>query len=63
MQNLYAKANDDPRKAVASRGLREGSINRGDKYLHCNYMKRFYGMHMDLMCKKGIYPYEWVDSF
>ena len=26
-------------------------------------MKRFYGDHMYLMCKKGIYPYEWVDNF
>ena len=26
-------------------------------------MKRCYGDHMYLMCKKGIYPYEWVDIF
>ena len=26
-------------------------------------MKRFYGDLLDLMCKKGIYPYAWVGSF
>ena len=26
-------------------------------------MKRYYsGEHLDLLCRKGCYPYEWVDS-
>ena len=28
-----------------------------------NDMKKFYGEHLDLMCKKGIYPYAWVGGF
>jgi hypothetical protein len=25
-------------------------------------MKQYYNDHLDLICKKGVYPYEWVDS-
>lgn len=25
-------------------------------------MQKFYGDKMDLLCRKGYYPYEWVDK-
>ena len=34
-----------------------------DKNKHFNDMKKRYGEHFDLMCKKGIYSYAWVTSF
>ena len=34
-----------------------------DKYIHFNDMKKRYGEHFDLICKKGIYPYAWIASF
>lgn len=32
------------------------------KYKNFKHMRKFYGDKMDLLCKKGHYPYEWVDS-
>ena len=25
-------------------------------------MRKQFGDHMDILCRKGFYPYEWVDS-
>ena len=37
--------------------------DNADENIYFNYMKTYYGVHMDIMCEKGIYPYECVDSF
>jgi hypothetical protein len=35
----------------------------GDRYKKFNNMKRYYsGEKLDLLCRKGYYPYEWVDN-
>ena len=33
-----------------------------DEYKNFHSMKQYYNDHMDLLCKKGVYPYEWVDN-
>ncbi len=42
--------------------LTENLYDKEDKYKHFNFTKTIFGNHMDLLCKKGVYPYEWVDS-
>ena len=36
--------------------------NNDDKYINFHSMKQYYNDHIDLLCKKKIYPYEWVDN-
>ena len=36
--------------------------DKNDKYKNFMNMKKFYKSSMNLLCKKGHYPYEWVDS-
>ena len=37
--------------------------DKEDKYKKFKSMKRYYsGENLDLLCRKGYYPYEWVDS-
>ena len=33
-----------------------------DKYINFNNMKKYYSDDINLLCQKGFYPYEWVDS-
>jgi hypothetical protein len=33
-----------------------------DRYRHFHNMRREFPEHMELLCKKGHYPYSWVDS-
>ena len=33
-----------------------------DKYHKFTNMKSAFGKHIELMCRKGIYPYEWMDN-
>ena len=33
-----------------------------DTYKNFKHMKREYGQHLDLLCRKGFYPYEWMDT-
>ena len=42
--------------------LAENLYDREDKYRHFHNMRREFPDHIDLLCKKGHYPYEWVDS-
>ena len=42
--------------------LAENLMEKGsDKFKHFNNMKREFPDHMEMLCKKGHYPYEWVD--
>jgi len=34
----------------------------GDKYKYFNSMKKEFPEHMDKLCRKGYYPYEWLDD-
>ena len=36
--------------------------DKEEKYKHFHNMRREFPEHIDLLCKKGHYPYEWVDS-
>ena len=36
--------------------------NNEDKYINFKYMKEEFKDNIDLLCKKGTYPYEWVDD-
>ena len=31
-----------------------------DKAIHFNHMNKFYSEHMDILCQKGYFPYEWM---
>ena len=42
--------------------LAENLYDKEDKYKNFHNMKREFPEHIDLLCKKGHYPYEWVDS-
>ena len=33
-----------------------------DKYINFPSMKQYYKDHIDLLCKKGVYPYEFIDN-
>ena len=36
--------------------------DKDDKYKNFNSMKQYFGEHMNLLCQKGHYPYEWMDD-
>ena len=42
--------------------LVENLYDEKDKYKNFKYMNKFYSQHMDLLCQKGYYPYEWMDD-
>ena len=42
--------------------LAENLYDKEDKYKHFHSLKSIYPEHYDLLCKKGFYPYEWVDN-
>ena len=42
--------------------LVENLYDEKDKYMNFTHMKRLYNKHMDLLCQKGYYPYEWMDD-
>ena len=42
--------------------LVENLYDNEDKHKNFHSMKQYYNDHMDLLCKKGIYPYEWIDN-
>jgi hypothetical protein len=42
--------------------LVENLYDKKDKYTNFNHMKKYYNNELDLLCQKGFYPYEWVDS-
>ena len=35
--------------------------DKGNKYKHFTHMKKFYPQHIELLCQKHTYPYEFVD--
>lgn len=37
-------------------------FDENDKYVNFNNMKQYYNNEIDLLCQKGFYPYEWVDT-
>ena len=36
--------------------------DKKDKFKNFPNMRKQFGYHMDILCRKGFYPYEWVDS-
>ena len=36
--------------------------DKEDKFKNFYIMKKHYGEHTDLLCRKGLCPYEWVDG-
>jgi hypothetical protein len=36
--------------------------DKDDKYKNFHSMKQYFGDHMDALCRKGMYPYEWMDD-
>jgi hypothetical protein len=42
--------------------LVENLFDKEDKYKHFHHMKREFPNHLDLLCRKGIYPYTWFDD-
>jgi hypothetical protein len=42
--------------------LVENLYDDKDKYTNFNHMKKYYANHLDILCQKGYYPYEWVDN-
>ena len=42
--------------------LTENLYDKEDKYKHFQFMKSVYPEHYELLCRKGFYPYEWVDD-
>ncbi len=36
--------------------------DKSDKYKNFHFMKKEYPEHYEMLCQKGHYPYEWVDS-
>jgi hypothetical protein len=43
--------------------LVENLYDKDDKYKHFHNMRQFFPNDMDILCRKGYYPYEWFDSF
>jgi hypothetical protein len=37
-------------------------FDKNDKYINFKNMNKYYENELDLLCQKGFYPYEWVDS-
>ena len=48
--------------ASSLENLVENLYDKKDKYTNFKYMNKFYSKHMDLLCRKGYYPYEWMDD-
>ena len=42
--------------------LVENLYDKDDKYKNFKFMKSIYPEHYDLLCQKGVYPYEWVND-
>jgi len=42
--------------------LANNLYDKNDKFKNFNFMKKEYPEHYEILCKKGFYPYEWVDS-
>jgi hypothetical protein len=42
--------------------LTEHLYDKDDKYKHFHNMKKHYNEHMDLLCRKGYYPYEYIEN-
>ena len=42
--------------------LAENLYDKEDKYKCVHSMKSIYPDHYELLCRKGFYPYEWVDD-
>ena len=42
--------------------LVENLYDENDKYIHFKHMNKHHANHLDLLCQKGFYPYEWVDN-
>ena len=42
--------------------LVENLYDEKDKFKNFTHMKKFYNEHMELLCQKGYYPYEWMDD-
>ena len=42
--------------------LVENLYDKDDTYKNFNSMKQYFNEHLDLLCKKGKYPYEWMDD-
>ena len=36
--------------------------DENDKYKNFHSMKQYFGDHTDALCRKGMYPYEWMDD-
>ena len=36
--------------------------DKNDKYKNFHSMKQYFESDMDMLCKKGFYPYEWMDD-
>ena len=42
--------------------LVENLYETDDKFKNFNFIKNYFADDLDLMCRKGFYPYEWVDN-
>jgi len=42
--------------------LVENLYDKNDKYVNFPCMKQYFNDEIDLLCRKGFYPYEWVDN-
>ena len=42
--------------------LVENLYDKNDKYKNSNSTKQYFSENMDLLCRKGFYPYEWMDN-
>ena len=42
--------------------LVENLYDKEENFLNFKYMKKYFPDHLDLLCQKGYYPYEWVDN-
>ena len=42
--------------------LVENLYDKNDKYKNFHSMKQYFSENMDILCRKGFYPYEWMDN-
>jgi hypothetical protein len=42
--------------------LTENLYDKDDRYKHFHNMKKHFNKYMDLLCRKGYYPYEYIDN-
>ena len=42
--------------------LVEKLYEKDDKYKNFSHMKKEYNNEIDMLCRKGFYPYEWMDD-